>query len=383
MYEAMTVQPRQATEARRHDPDSKMGSSAGTPTRMPAMEFALVLHLHDLGRKRSLQMPTQRFHALRHSPVPLRPNFRPPMVPAFGSPDESRPLPRRLPAADAQIPNPLNAGGGPPRPARSPRLGAKCDLTRLAPCRETRMAAMLGLGVMQPEPWPWARGTARPGHWPPGRPCSCLRCGYYSALTAPTGFPRMMRESAAPLHDFALCAEQRDEGLAGAHVCAHENCARPGHHRAPRRPNEPDEPQWLCREHARVWNLNWNYYGRMSTAEIEAARRAALIWDRPTWPAAQAAAGFRKFASRGHPRAWDATGPCAPARNVSESHRRALAILGLRSAATPGDIRNRFKKLLRLLHPDMNAGRHVDATRLRAVIWAWRELRPAGTARTQ
>ena len=242
---------------------------------------------------------------------------------------------------------------------------------------------MPGPGVMQPESRPWARGGARPGQWPPGRPCSCLRCGYYSALTAPAGFSRMMRESAAPLHDFSLCAEQRDEGLADARVCAHENCARPGHHRAPRRPNDPDEPKWLCREHARMWNLNWNYYGRMSTLEIEAARRAALIWDRPTWPAAQAAAGFRKFASRGRSRIWDAKDQGAPAMNMSEPRRRALAILGLRSAATSGDIRNRFRKLLRLLHPDMNAGRHVDATRLRVVIWAWRELRPAGTARTQ
>ncbi len=191
-----------------------------------------------------------------------------------------------------------------------------------------------------------------------------------------------MRKPAAPIHDFSLCAEQREQRRPGLRFCAQGTCNRPAYHRAPRFPGDREKPQWLCQEHARERNLSWNYYRRMSATEIDAARRAAIVWDRPTWPAAQAAAGVRSraeaYGGSKNPAEHDVR-----ATRRSESHRRALAILGLQAAATPGDIRNRFRKLLRLLHPDMNSGRHVDATRLRAVIWAWRELRPASTARTQ
>ena len=191
-----------------------------------------------------------------------------------------------------------------------------------------------------------------------------------------------MRKTAAPVHDFSLCAQEREQRRRDGRTCAQGTCTRPAHHRAPRFPGDRDQAQWLCKEHARERNLNWNYYRRMTATEIDSARRAAIIWDRPTWPAAQAAAGFRSRMDTFN-RSKNMTDHDVRAPRRTESHLRALAILGLQAAATPVDIRNRFRKLLRLLHPDMNAGRHVDATRLRAVIWAWRELRPASTARTQ
>ena len=218
--------------------------------------------------------------------------------------------------------------------------------------------------------------------WATIRSCSCLHYEYYAGLVAPTGSFSAMRKPAAPVHDFSLRAQEREQRSPDGRICVHGTCKKPAHHRAPRFPGDRKHAQWLCQEHARERNLNWNYYRRMTATEIDAARRAAIIWDRPTWPAAQAAAGVRSRADTSrrakHTADYDVRAP-----RRTESHRRALAILGLQAAATPVDIRNRFRKLLRLLHPDMNAGRHVDATRLRAVIWAWRELRPASTARTQ
>ena len=220
-----------------------------------------------------------------------------------------------------------------------------------------------------------------PRHSP--RLCSRLRDEYTGALATAIGLTPAMRKTAAPMHDFSLCAERRRQETLQLPVCAHGACGRPGRHRAPNGPGNWGEPQWYCREHARERNLNWDYFHRMSSAEIEEARRSAIVWDRPTWPAAQAAGGARSNGKHADSRAAGASENRAGVQKRSESHRRALAILGLQAAATPGDIRNRFRKLLRLLHPDLNAGKHVDATRLRAVIWAWRELRPASTTQPQ
>ena len=192
-----------------------------------------------------------------------------------------------------------------------------------------------------------------------------------------------MRKTAAPMHDFSLCEKRRRQQTSELPVCAHGSCSRPGRHRAPDRPGNWEARQWYCQEHARERNLNWNYFHRMSSLEIDEARRSAIVWDRPTWPAAHAAAGTRNNGTHTYSRNAGAADGGARAQKRSENHLRALAILGLQTAATPGDIRNRFRKLLRLLHPDMNAGKHVDATRLRAVIWAWRELQPANTAQPQ
>ena len=193
-----------------------------------------------------------------------------------------------------------------------------------------------------------------------------------------------MRNQAAPIHDFSLRARRRETENASGRLCEHGNCTNPALHRAPKRFGDRNARQWLCREHARERNLNWNYFLRMSTAEIDAARQAAIIWDRPTWPAAQATASFGKEGTaRTCGRQMNGSDGTPAGMERSESRRRALAILGLQSAATPKDVRSRFRRLLRMLHPDLNAGRHVDATRLRAVIWAWRELQPANTARTQ
>ena len=179
----------------------------------------------------------------------------------------------------------------------------------------------------------------------------------------------------APDHDFSLAREPRsaDRGL---RVCAHPDCRDQGTHPAPRGAVPGAAGQWMCRRHARERNLDWNYFGRMSTAEIDAARRAAMIWNRPTWPAVQLTASF------GDPRRTPPPRPPGRARRAAAANRsaadlRALRILGLSAAATPGEIRRRFRKLLRRLHPDLNSGRHVDATRLRAVLWAWRRLQPA------
>ena len=41
---------------------------------------------------------------------------------------------------------------------------------------------------------------------------------------------------------------------------------------------------WLCLAHVRAYNKAWDYYAGMGEAEIEAHRRADIMWRRPSWP---------------------------------------------------------------------------------------------------
>ena len=192
-----------------------------------------------------------------------------------------------------------------------------------------------------------------------------------------------MRRRAVPVHDFSLCAEYRARQKNGHRVCAHANCDRAAHHPTPMGRDPSVGAQWLCACHARERNVNWNYFQRMSGGEIDAARVAAHTWNRPTWPVGGGPSAARAAPQHRGPDCGGSKDARMRASGRSRSDLRALAILGLHAEATPGDIRDRFRRLLRNLHPDLNDGRHVDATRLRAIIWAWRVLRPAGAARTQ
>ena len=53
--------------------------------------------------------------------------------------------------------------------------------------------------------------------------------------------------------------------------CEHPNCSKKGMYRAPKSPDHLDEFYWFCREHARQYNLNWDFFKGQSKEEVEKA----------------------------------------------------------------------------------------------------------------
>lgn len=171
-----------------------------------------------------------------------------------------------------------------------------------------------------------------------------------------------------PDHDFSLQREQAEHAAraAAGRVCDARGCFCPGAHRAPRSRYPEDGYFWFCQRHARQYNRAWNYFRGMSEAEIEAAYRAEC---------AGAQAGWRgnRFRGAGN-RHWHGAKRPAMFRAPGLVARRAFAILGLAPGAGPVQVRRRFCSLVKRLHPDSNGGRSANPERLRAVLWAWRQL---------
>jgi DnaJ-like protein len=169
--------------------------------------------------------------------------------------------------------------------------------------------------------------------------------------------------------------------------CAHPGCGAPGEFRAPgsRRPtfDGPGEWQWMCLDHVREFNSDYNYFEDMTPDEIVEAQGPYGGWERET----------RAFARAGGspPPRWadfvdplDAIGarfrPRRPqqrkdGRELSEGDRKALRVLGLEIDADRRALRQRYLDLVRLYHPDKNGGDRSHEKALQAVIEAYTALR--------
>ena len=181
----------------------------------------------------------------------------------------------------------------------------------------------------------------------------------------------------------------RIEGAADR--CAVPGCCEPGEFRAPVQPSDFDGPgdwRWLCLDHVRAFNADYNFFEGMTAEEISAAQNPYGGWDRET----------RAFAANGSPTPrWadfadplDAIGarfrrgrpddvPRTDGRELSREDRKSLGVLGLGVDADRRALRTRYAELVRRYHPDRNGGDRSHEKALQAVIEAYTQLksRPA------
>ena len=178
-------------------------------------------------------------------------------------------------------------------------------------------------------------------------------------------------------------------GMSGAvetstRICDHPDCDAPGLYRAPKSPEALDEYWWFCREHARAYNLKWNFFAGQSEEEMLESMENSRVWGRATQP----------FGQSDEHRAWARLGindpmeilgdkatrnpgtpTAAHTRRLPPTERRALEILDARDSWSRTEIRKQYKSLVKDLHPDMNRGDRADEERLQEVVWAWEQLR--------
>jgi len=161
--------------------------------------------------------------------------------------------------------------------------------------------------------------------------------------------------------------------------CDEPGCEREGVHRAPRSRARLDDFYWFCLEHVRAYNARWDFFAGMTEAEIEAFRDADVIGHRPTWPMGAIGRVRAFWASHEAEDLFEVFGRGPRDRDGGEArrprtHRDALAAMNLPTGASVGDIKRRFKALVKRYHPDANGGDRGAEERLRVVIEAYRVL---------
>ncbi len=165
-------------------------------------------------------------------------------------------------------------------------------------------------------------------------------------------------------------------------VCEHEGCNEPGQYRAPRAPDVLDEYKWFCKEHVREYNLKWSFFDGKTEAELNAQNSKDKVWERET----------KKFTDP-EARAWARLGIEDPhqvlggnatqnpgknggaGKRLPPTERRAIEILEAKDSWTKAEVRKSYKKLIKVLHPDMNGGDRSQEEQLQEVMWAWDQIK--------
>ena len=176
-------------------------------------------------------------------------------------------------------------------------------------------------------------------------------------------------------------------GMSGAsetstRLCEKEGCQEAGKYRAPKAPDVLDDYYWFCQEHVREYNLKWNFFDGTTEAEMNAQMSKDKVWERET----------RNFTDP-EARAWARLGIEDPhqvlgqnatqnpgkaragGRKLPPTERRAIEVLEAEDTWTKQEIRKAYKKLIKVLHPDINGGDRSQEEQLQQVVWAWDQIK--------
>ena len=177
-------------------------------------------------------------------------------------------------------------------------------------------------------------------------------------------------------------------GMSGAfetsqRVCEHPGCEEAGQYRAPKAPDVLDDFFWFCQEHVREYNLKWNFFDGTTEAELNAQMSKDKVWERETKSFSNPEA--KAWARLGIDDAHQVLGDNATrnpgksngdqTRRLPPTERRAIDILEAKDHWSKAEIRKAYKKLIKVLHPDMNGGDRSQEEQLQEVVWAWDQIK--------
>lgn len=170
------------------------------------------------------------------------------------------------------------------------------------------------------------------------------------------------------------------ESTTSTRVCEKPGCEKPGKYRAPKAPDVLDEFRWFCKECVREYNAQWSFFDGKTEAETNAQKSKDKVWERET----------KQFVDP-EARAWARLGIEDPhqvlggnatqnpgrsaGRRLPPTEQRAIDILEAEATWSKADIRKAYKKLIKVLHPDMNGGDRSQEEQLQEVVWAWDQIK--------
>jgi len=163
-------------------------------------------------------------------------------------------------------------------------------------------------------------------------------------------------------------------------ICEWDSCQEDGEFKAPLEKDNSKEYRWLCEEHIKLFNKNWNYFDGMRQNEIEDFLKSDLTWHRPTQRFASSDNFFNilwnnalndkfKFFKQ------EKISNNFNDKKLSKEDQNAFKIMGLELNAEWPIIQKKFKTLVKKFHPDRNAGNKHYEDKLKTITLAYTHLK--------
>ena len=163
-------------------------------------------------------------------------------------------------------------------------------------------------------------------------------------------------------------------------ICEWNNCNNSGEFKAPVEKDNSKKYRMLCLEHVKEFNKNWNYFAGMSDEQIIEFMKSDMIWHKPTQSFSSSDNFFKILWNNALK---DETQKIKNFENLDHMKKfrfssqdfQAFTILDLPAGLEWKKIQEKFKKLVKKFHPDMNAGNKKFEEKLKIITLAYTQLK--------
>ena len=163
-------------------------------------------------------------------------------------------------------------------------------------------------------------------------------------------------------------------------ICEWENCKEFGKFKAPLEKDNSKNFKWLCQDHIKLFNENWNYFDGMSEIEIEKFLKSDVTWHRPTQEFGSSDNFFNILWNNALSDKFNFFKQEKSAGNLfskklSEKDKDAFKIMDIEFTSDWKIIQKKFKTLVKKFHPDRNAGNKEFEDKLKKITLAYSHLK--------
>ena len=163
-------------------------------------------------------------------------------------------------------------------------------------------------------------------------------------------------------------------------ICEWSECTNLGEFKAPVEKDNSKKYKMLCLQHIKEFNKNWNYFSGMNDEQIIEFIKSDMIWHKPTQSFSSSDNFFKIL--------WinalkDETQKFKNLEDLdymkkfkfSSQDFQAFTILDIPVGIEWKKIKEKFKKLVKKFHPDMNAGNKKFEEKLKIITLAYTQLK--------
>jgi hypothetical protein len=167
-------------------------------------------------------------------------------------------------------------------------------------------------------------------------------------------------------------------------ICDNTSCKEFGLYKAPKSRSKIDTYYFFCLNHVKEYNKSWDFYKGLSVDEIELSIRKDAVWDRPSWPLNgypnEILEQINGFLSEDYSLfenkrdLQDFIKYSAIKDNLTHEDSKNMHILGLSPPLNLEKIKNTYKKLVKIFHPDVNKDKKNSERRFKEINQAYKIL---------
>ncbi len=163
-------------------------------------------------------------------------------------------------------------------------------------------------------------------------------------------------------------------------ICDWNNCTDEGLYRAPREKDNSKNYRLLCLKHVKEFNKNWNYFSGMNDQQVLDFLRSDMTWHKTTQKFSSSDNFFTVLWNNALKDEIDKFRHGVQLDHMnkfkfSSNDIKAFDILGVSAGLKWEKIQEKFKKLVKKFHPDMNSGNKKFENKLKVITLAYTQLK--------